>query len=264
MRTAAPFQSGTLLRLPIESTSVTAGAAGKVVDLSSDQVSQRGLATPRLAVRGMLGLSRRMEPSCTAGIWTVKPLEPSCFIVMATRGNVTNRADVVRDLYHRHNVSVLVFDYRGFGRSDGKPDEKGILADARAARDWLARRARIPVDQTLLMGRSLGGGVAVDLAAKDGAIGLVLMSTFSSLPDMGARFVPWMKPHRSMTQRLDSLSKMDRYTGPLLQSHGDRDRLIPIQQGRRLHEAAHGPKRFVTIEGGDHNAPWSGRVSSRV
>ena len=150
-----------------------------------------------------------------------------------------------------------MFDYRGFGRSEGRPDEVGILADARAARQWLAARAKVAEADIIIMGRSLGGGVAVDLAAEDGAAGLVLMSTFASLPEMGKRLAPWMLPEFTMSQRLESINKIDRYQGPLLQSHGTKDRLIPIKQGLELHAKANDPKRFVTIQGGDHNVPWS-------
>ena len=84
------------------------------------------------------------------------------------------------------HTSVLVFDYRGYGRSAGTPSEDGVFADTRAARRWLAARANVPESAIVLAGRSLGGGVAVDLAARDGARGLILESTFSSLPETAA------------------------------------------------------------------------------
>ena len=102
-------------------------------------------------------------------------------------GNVAYWADAARSLHDRVGVSVMLFDYRGYGRSEGKPSEAGVLADARAARAWLAKRAGIAENQIVLMGRSLGGGVAVDLAAADGARALVLESTFTSMPDVARR-----------------------------------------------------------------------------
>ena len=96
--------------------------------------------------------------------------------------------------------------------------------------------------------------MAVDLAAKDGARGLILQSTFTSLPDAGGAHVRWLPTHWIMTHRLDSLAKIPRYQGPLLQSHGDADEVIPYKLGRKLFEAAPGPKRFVTLPGGTHNA----------
>ena len=84
-------------------------------------------------------------------------------------GNVTHRAYILETLHRQVGVSVLIFDYRGYGRSEGKPNEEGILADARAARGWLAAREKIAESNVVLMGESIGGAVAVDLAARDGA-----------------------------------------------------------------------------------------------
>ena len=170
-------------------------------------------------------------------------------------GNITSRAETLDVLNDRHQLAVMTFDYRGYGRSKGKPSESGVLQDARAARAWLAERTGVRETDIVLMGRSLGGAVAVDLASKDGARGLVLASTFTSLPDVGAHHLPWLPTRFLMSQRLDSLSKIQHYNGPLLQSHGNADRVIPFEQGMQLFEAAPGPKRFVPIPGGDHNDP---------
>lgn len=110
-------------------------------------------------------------------------------------GSVAEWSEVAERLCNQHHVAVLVFDYRGYGQSEGKADEQGILRDARAARRWLARHTGVAETDIVLMGRSLGGAVAVDLAAEDGARGLVLVSTFSSLPDVAAHHMPWLLPH---------------------------------------------------------------------
>lgn len=102
------------------------------------------------------------------------------------------------------------------------------------------------------MGLSLGGGVAVDLAAADGARGLVLVSTFTSLPDAAKSHVSWLPIRSLMTMRLDSLNKIKNYHGPLLLSHGDADEVIPYEQGVALFDAAPGPKRMITVTGGKH------------
>jgi len=170
-------------------------------------------------------------------------------------GNVTHRADVLRTLHDRVGVSVMIFDYRGYGRSEGTPSEAGTLADARAARAWLARRTQRAEKEIVLLGRSLGGGVAVDLAAADGAAGLVLESTFPSIPEVAASHFPWLPARPLMRTRFDSLAKIGDYHGPLLQSHGDADTTIPYKLGRRLFDAANEPKQFVTIPGGGHNDP---------
>jgi hypothetical protein len=168
-------------------------------------------------------------------------------------GNITHRAYALHVLNRRVGVSVLMFDYRGYGRSEGKPDEPGILADARAARAWLAARENIRESDIVMMGESLGGAVAVDLAARDGARALVVESTFSSLPDVGAYHYAWLPVRLLARTRLDSLSKIGDYRGPLLQAHGDRDTIVPIEFGRRLFEAANEPKQFLVLPGHNHN-----------
>jgi uncharacterized protein len=170
-------------------------------------------------------------------------------------GNVASWADAARLLHDRVGVSVMLFDYRGYGRSEGKPSEAGVLADARAARAWLAKREGIAQNQIVLMGRSMGGGVAVDLAATDGARALVLESTFTSMPDVAQTMFPLLPARLLMQTKFDSVKKIANYHGPLLESHGTADRLIPYSIGCRLFDAANQPKQFVPIPGGDHNDP---------
>lgn len=173
-------------------------------------------------------------------------------------GSVETWSMAALELNQRHQCAVFVFDYRGYGKSEGMPSEEGLYQDARAARRWLAQKTGVSEKEIVVLGRSLGGGVAVDLAAKDGAKGLILQSTFSSLPDVAAYHVPWLLPHLNMTQRFDSVAKIKNYPGPVLQGHGDADRLIPISLAQKLYEAAPGQKRFITIPGGGHNDPPNG------
>ena len=105
------------------------------------------------------------------------------------------------------------------------------------------------------MGRSFGGRAAVDLAATEGARGLILVSTFTAMPDVGARSVPLLPVHSIMQYRFDSKSKIADYHGPLLQCHGDADRVISYDIGRELFDSANEPKQFVPISGGTHNDP---------
>lgn len=169
-------------------------------------------------------------------------------------GNLTGCKAPVRFLQETCQVSVLVFDYRGYGKSKGTPDEAGVLMDARAARHWLAKRAGVAESDTVLLGRSLGGAVAVDLAARDGARGLVLESTFTSLPEVVCSKPALCSAASLMAARMDSLAKIPRYHGPLLQTHGDHDELIPLVLGRKLFAAANEPKQFILVPGGDHNS----------
>jgi fermentation-respiration switch protein FrsA (DUF1100 family) len=169
-------------------------------------------------------------------------------------GNLSHRAALLRKLQNELRLTVLIFDYRGYGRSEGTPSVEGVLQDARAARRELADRAGVRETQLVLMGRSLGGAVVVQLAVETPPRGLILQSSFSSLEDVAAHHYPalaWLAP----AAKLNSAARIAQYKGPLLQSHGDADRTIPYALGRKLFEAAREPKRFVTIPGGDHNDP---------
>ncbi len=168
-------------------------------------------------------------------------------------GTVDKWAQLTERLSKLHRLSILVFDYRGYGRSTGMANERGILQDAEAARDWLAKENGIQPSEVVLIGRSLGGAVAVDLAAHGGARGLILESTFSSLPDVAERHAAWLLPKWNMTQRLNSGEKIKAYSGPVLQSHGDADHLIPLSVAKQLFSSAPGPKKFIVVPDGTHN-----------
>lgn len=187
--------------------------------------------------------------------WYLRHETPQAVILFAhgNAGNVTYRAALGAHLHKRFGVSVFLFDYRGYGRSEGRPSIDGLIHDARAARDYLARREEIPAKDVVLMGRSLGGAIVVELAAKDGARGLVLESTFSSLRDVASSHYPKLLVNVLVADRLDSACAIADYHGPLLISHGDADQTIPISLGRELFKAANEPKVFVRIPGGDHN-----------
>lgn len=192
--------------------------------------------------------------------WYVPADNPRAVILFAhgNAGNLSHRFEIM-EMLHRLRVSVLIFDYRGYGRSEGSPSEAGVLQDARAARRWLAGRAGVGESQIVLLGESLGGGVLVDLAATDGARALVLQNTFTSLPDVAKFHYPWMPIKLLMRSQFDSLAKIARYHGPLLQFHGDADTIIPFALAERLYAAANQPKQFVVIPGADHNDPLSPR-----
>jgi fermentation-respiration switch protein FrsA (DUF1100 family) len=168
-------------------------------------------------------------------------------------GNITHRAGTLEMLHDRVGASVLIFDYRGYGRSEGKPSSSNILADARTARAWLAGREKIAERDVVMMGESIGGAVAVDLAARDGARALVLESTFNNLPDVAAYHFPWLPVRWIMRTRLDSAAVIGQYHGSLFQSHGDADTIVPLEFARRLFDAANQPKQFLLLPGHDHN-----------
>jgi fermentation-respiration switch protein FrsA (DUF1100 family) len=189
--------------------------------------------------------------------WLAEPDRgPPRAIVLFNHGNgrnITTRRHVLELYRDRMNATVLVYDYRGYGRSEGRPTETGVLTDARAARRWLAAHAGVREGDIVIAGHSLGSGVAVDLAAADGALGLVLEGAFTSLPDVAVTHVPLLPVRAVMQTRFHSEAKIPAYRGPLLQVHGDADGVVPYALGRRLFAAANEPKQFVTVRGGDHN-----------
>lgn len=198
--------------------------------------------------------------------WFVEHPQPRA-VVLYCHGNgehVAYNDQLLAMLRDRLRVSIFAFDYRGYGRSEGQPFEIGILEDGEAAQAWLAQRTGLKQDQIVLMGRSIGGGVAVHLAAKNGARGLILESTFSTLPDAAAGQFPWIPVQWLMRNRYDSLTKIKDYHGPLVCSHGESDTLIPMSLGRKLFDAANDPKEWYCVAGGDHNCLQPGEYYERL
>ena len=147
---------------------------------------------------------------------------------------------------------VLLLDYRGYGLSEGKPDEAGVYADARAGLAHLVDHVGIPEGRTVVFGRSLGGAVAVDLVRDREIGGLILESTFPSVAAMARTH--FGSPFAWFTRgRFDSEQKIARLRAPVLFFHGDRDEIVDFELGKRLFSAAPEPKAFETIRGAGHN-----------
>jgi uncharacterized protein len=191
--------------------------------------------------------------------WFGTPEQPRAVVLFlhGTAGNVTYFRRHLRLFRDDLNTAVLSFDYRGYGKSEGQPSEAGVIEDARAARRWLANRCGVAERDVILVGHSLGGGIATELASQDGARGLVLWNTFTSLPDVAKSHAPFVPLRSLMRNQLDSHAKIGNYSGPLLQTHGDADYVIPFEQGRKLFAAANEPKEFIPVPGGGHNDPPS-------
>ncbi len=179
--------------------------------------------------------------------------------VLYCHGNgedVAALGDYMDTLRARHGISLFAFDFRGYGRSEGRPAETGIIADARAAQLWLAERAGVAPQDIVLWGRSIGGAIAVQVAANWGARAMILERTFTSLPDVAAHHYWWLPVRRLLKNRFDSRRWIAAFHGPLLQSHGTADEVVPFEFGRQLFEAAAAsPKQFVAMSGVTHNGP---------
>lgn len=154
--------------------------------------------------------------------------------------------------YHNLGLSVLVYDYGGYGNSTGAPSEERAYKDARAMWDWLTTKRQIPADKIILVGRSLGGGPTLELATKVKPAGVVLEGTFSSMPDQASSMFPWLPVQTMLRTHFANKDKVGKIGVPILIFHSKDDQLIPISQSELLFSLAKEPKRFVPIHG-SHN-----------
>lgn len=190
--------------------------------------------------------------------WLPHAREPAGGAVLVCHGNAGNLshrgplADTLRDTLGR---SVLVFDYPGYGKSDGSPSETGCYAAADAAHQWLTETAGVPGDRIVLYGESLGGGVAVDVAQRLPNRAVVLVKTFTSLPAAAKVHFPWLPTDALMGERYQSDFKIARLTTPVFVAHGTADEVVPFAHGEALFWAANPPKRFLPLPGDRHNNP---------
>ncbi|MDQ5836280.1 MAG: alpha/beta hydrolase [Acidobacteriota bacterium] len=183
---------------------------------------------------------------------------PASATVVYFHGNGGNLSycDWVGTALAARGFDVLLFDYRGYGRSEGEPtDERGVYADADAAYDFVTKERGVPAERVVLYGQSLGTTAAVDVASRKACGALVVESGLSSAGDMAGAIMPWL-PHfaRGLTRnKFDSVGKLPRVGCPVLVAHGERDRIIPVAQGRKLFEAAPARKRLLIIDDAGHN-----------
>jgi fermentation-respiration switch protein FrsA (DUF1100 family) len=166
-------------------------------------------------------------------------------------GNIAHRVDYA-PLFHRLGYSLLLLEYRGYGRSEGKPSEEGTYADARAAWRHLVTTRGFPPERIVLVGESLGGAVVARLAADERPGALVLASSFVSVPELAAELYPWLPARRLTRYRYDTLEALERVSCPVLIAHSRQDDIVPFRHGERLFAAIKGPKAFLELAGG-HN-----------
>jgi fermentation-respiration switch protein FrsA (DUF1100 family) len=167
-------------------------------------------------------------------------------------GNISHRTAAVRELLDGLNESVLIFDYPGFGKSGGEPSEAGCYAAADAAYNWLTAERSIAPSRIILFGKSLGGGVATEIASRREHRALVLAKTFTSMADMAQRRFPFVPASWLVRNRFDNLAKIGACRRPIFIAHGDCDQLIPLSQGQALFAAAAEPKQFFIMKGCGH------------
>lgn len=177
------------------------------------------------------------------------PNPQAAYTILYIHGNAEDLGDIrpVLDRLHRWGFSVFAYDYRGYGTSDGEPSENNAYQDADAAFRYLTQQLKIPAEQIIPYGRSLGGGSATDLAARNPVAGLILESTFTSAFRVVLPFplLPFDK--------FANLDKLQKVRSPILVMHGQDDQTIPVQHGQRLYEAASQPKMSLWIAGAGHD-----------
>jgi uncharacterized protein len=186
--------------------------------------------------------------------WWIPAGAPAIGHVLLCHGNAGNVGDRLPHaaLLSRAGFDVLAFDYRGYGRSSGRPGEEGTYEDARAAREALLRRSGVDPARVLYLGESLGGAVALALAIEHPPAGLVLQSAFTSVRDMARLHYPFV-PRALVPDAYPSLRLIRDLGAPLLVLHGDCDGIVPLMHGEELFRAAPGPKRMHVFPGAAHN-----------
>lgn len=185
--------------------------------------------------------------------WFV-PAKDQKGLLLFCHGNAGNMSDRLMSiqLFHGLGLSVLIFDYRGYGDSEGSPSEAGTYRDAEAAWDYLVKTRKIPPGSIIVFGRSLGGAVAAHLAKANKPRALILESTFTWAGDLGAHHFPYFPVRLLSRFRYSAVEYVRRVSCPILVVHSRGDDIVPFRLGQRVYEAAREPKTFLEIRG-DHN-----------
>jgi len=181
---------------------------------------------------------------------------PTVLFLQGNAGNITDRLDVLAAL-SEIGADAFFLGYRGYGRSEGTPSEKGLYLDARAAVRYLTQERGVAPNRLALMGESLGCALAIELASQERCGGVVLQSPFTSVRDMAARVLPLFPAHWFLKTKFDNLSKIASVSAPILFFAARHDEVVPFSQTRRLFEAAPGEPTWVEFDDGGHNDLFS-------
>jgi fermentation-respiration switch protein FrsA (DUF1100 family) len=186
--------------------------------------------------------------------WLPAPGSASAMLYLhGNAGNLSWRGDALLKIREQLGVGVLIVDYPGYGKSAGRPSEQGCYDAGDAGYAWLTDVQKTPPERILLWGASLGGGVAVDLASRKDCRALILIKTFTSLPDVAGGIYPWLPVRWVMRNRFPSIDKITACKRPVFVTHGTTDTLIPYALGERLFAAANAPKTFFAMDKLGHN-----------
>jgi fermentation-respiration switch protein FrsA (DUF1100 family) len=185
--------------------------------------------------------------------WFIPVNEPRATLLFfhGNAGNISHRMESL-EIFHKLGLETLIFDYRGYGQSEGQPSENGTYLDAEAAWRFLTEKRRIPPRKILLFGRSLGAALASNLARDHQPMGLILESAFTSVPDLAATLYPFLPVRLLSRFRYNNRQNLQAITSPVLVVHSREDEIIPYEHGRQLFASAGEPKAFLAMRGG-HN-----------
>ena len=217
------------------------------------QVARELVATPRAANLDFEEVQLRTEDGETLHGWWVpaQTARGAVLILHGNAGNISHRVEYLT-MFNSLGYASLIIDYRGYGRSSGSPTEEGTYRDAEAAWRHLTEARGLKPRDIVIVGESLGGGVAAWLASKHPPRALVLASTFKSVPDLGAQIYPWLPVRWLARIEYNNLDRVRQIAAPLLIAHSRNDDIIPFTHGEALYAAAHEPKQFLVLSGG-HN-----------
>ncbi len=209
--------------------------------------------TPQVLGLAFEEITLPTEDGETLAAWFVPARGPRGVVLFChgNAGNISHRLDFLL-MFHRMDYSTLIFDYRGYGRSSGRPTEAGTYLDARAGWDYLVSARGVAPGQIVLYGESLGGAVAARLAEQTDPGALVLASTFTSVPDLGAETYPFLPVRRLARIHYDTRDSLARVRAPVLVAHSPGDEIVPFSHGEALYQAARAPKAMLRLAGG-HN-----------
>jgi hypothetical protein len=192
------------------------------------------------------------------------PDAPVLLLCPGNAGNLSGRGQTMLKMAERLNASVLIFDYPGYGKSEGSPNEAACYDAGESAIRWLRDEKNVPPERVTFYGESLGGGVATELATRYPCRALVLVKTFTLLPAVAKSHYWWLPCHWLMSNRFDTVKKLPAIHCPVFIASATNDTIVPFHHGEMNFAAANEPKRFFRDEGSDHNDPLPDELWSEL
>tara|TARA_B100000900_G_scaffold331420_1_gene292123 strand:- start:1129 stop:1935 length:807 start_codon:yes stop_codon:yes gene_type:complete len=177
-------------------------------------------------------------------------------------GKIDNRIYKLNE-FSKMDINYLIFAYRGFSGNSGKPYEKGLYRDAKAAKLWLNKK-NILDEQIILYGESLGTAVAVDLATENNFAGIILESPFTSMTELAKKYYPYLPVKLILKDKFDSIKKLNLIEAPILIMHGKKDKIVPFNMGLRIYESANNPKFSYFNTNDDHMMDFNNDMISSL